>query len=254
MEPKLHTSGVCSALLPRPPCHRRRHCEALGACPALHMLTDCDPKHTYSFLPDPGFRLRTAEMEATCHEVSDQRCFGSRFCLRWGLARLEMVPSEPHMFFFPKSNCGLLRSPGSGGGGVASFLPGLSPRLLIFPCVCHTSSSSPSPTLLLPVAEPPMGRARLSPLAAPPAVTYPQCQQRGRGSAVFTLLQPLLPPRSFLPSFSSSYSIFPFSSTCPFCPSSFSSSPNPVPSPPPALDTQLALGPLLCFCPTSPTE
>lgn len=85
---------------------------------------------------------------------------------------------------------------------VASFLPGLSPRLLIFPCFCHTSGPLllPCSPLLLPVAEPPLGRARLSPLAAPPAGTYPQGDTplptgRGRGvRAVFTPLQPLLPP------------------------------------------------------------
>lgn len=56
-----------------------------------------------------------------------------------------------------------------GWGGVAFFLPGLSPRLLISLCLSHLPLSS----LLLPVAEPLLGRARLSSLAAPPAGTHP---------------------------------------------------------------------------------
>lgn len=122
----------------------------------------------------------------------------------------------------------------------------------------------PCSPLPLPVVEPPLGRARLSLLAAlPRALTlgwHPLASGVG-GRAVFTLLQPLVTPS---PPFSppkvpmgqeaavgSLFSVSLFSSTCPFSPS-FSSSPKPVSSPPPALDAQPAPGPLLCFCPTSP--
>lgn len=106
---------------------------------------------------------------------------------------------------------------------VASFLPGLSPRLLIFPCVCHTSRPLllPCSPLLLPVAEPPLCRARLSPLAAPPAGTYPQGDtplptRRGRGAGLclpfcsLFVLPLFLPPLFFHFSFFLHLPIFSF--------------------------------------------
>lgn len=71
---------------------------------------------------------------------------------------------------------------------------------------------------------------------------------------MFTPLQLLPPSPHFLSLPLLPLSLFPFSSSL-LLPifSFFLYSPSPVSSPPSALDTPLALGPLLCFCPTSPT-